>query len=252
MIMNRLILAFLLSTLLFSCDSGNILEMQHTVTESGKVVKLTATVYGVSEWDNKYNIALAGFEDNSLFATMQRTIPENTEDGSSVQIVLSNIPDNINTIELAITNRLRKRILTLVSIDIRNIETGNDTIRMDLGAVNISKTGCMQMGIFDRACIQCHGGNGHSAGNLNLTEGNSPDCLVDVDAQSSVAGMGYKRIVKGNADQSLLYMILNENGENILRYNHTEILSSHFKTNLAETRTLIREWIDNMSGDVKE
>ena len=33
-------------------------------------------------------------------------------------------------------------------------------------------------------------------------------------------------------------------GENILHYNHTEVISSHFKDNLAEVRTYLRKWIE--------
>ena len=134
----------------------------------------------------------------------------------------------------------------LLDIDLNDFESGGDTIRMDLGSLSVDMFGCIQQGIFNVSCIQCHGANGRSAGNLNLTDGNPPTNLVDVDAQSSVAGQGYKRIVSGNPEESLMFKILNPGGENILHYNHTEVLSSQFKNNLAEVKTLLRDWIENL------
>ena len=233
--------------LLTSCDSGDIFDKEITVRESGKIVKLTATISGISDWDGKYNVAVAAFSGDNQYALSQRAIPENTAEGTPVSIVMNNLSTEVNTVELALTNKLRKRILTLASMNIDDFKADGDTIRMDLGAIRIDEMGCIQRGIFDVACIQCHGANGHSAGKLNLTEGNAPACLVDVDAQSSVAGQGYKRIEAGNPDASLLYVILNPGGEDILHYNHTEVLSSQFKNNLDETKSLLYEWINTTS-----
>ena len=117
---------------------------------------------------------------------------------------------------------------------------------MDLGNISVDEIGCIKQGIFRVSCIQCHGANGRSAGNLNLTDDNPPANLVDVDAQSSVAGQGYKRIVSGKPEESLMYKILNPGGENILHYNHTEVLSSQFKNNLTEVKTLLHDWIEGL------
>lgn len=243
--MNRFFWLAIISCLLASCDSGNILDKEITVRESGKVVKLTATIIGISDWGGTYNVAVAGFSGDNQYALTQRAIPENTADGTTISIVMNNLSTEVNTVELALTNRLRKRILTLASMTIDDFKDDGDTIRMDIGTIRVDEIGCIQRGIFNVACIQCHGANGRSAGNLNLTEGNAPACLVDVDAQSSVAGQGYKRIKAGNPDASLLYKILNPGGEDILHYNHTEVLSSQFKNNLDEVKSIIYEWINH-------
>lgn len=243
--MNRFFWLAIISCLLASCDSGNILDKEITVRESGKVVKLTATIIGISDWGGTYNVAVAGFSCDNQYALTQRAIPENTADGTTISIVMNNLSTEVNTVELALTNRLRKRILTLASMTIDDFKDDGDTIRMDIGTIRVDEIGCIQRGIFDVACIQCHGANGRSAGNLNLTEGNAPACLVDVDAQSSVAGQGYKRIEAGNPDASLLYKILIPGGEDILHYNHTEVLSSQFKNNLDEVKSLLYEWINH-------
>lgn len=121
-----------------------------------------------------------------------------------------------------------------------------DTIRMEMGTIDVSVFNCLQQGLFNMACIQCHGGNGRSAANLNLTEGNARNNLVDVP--STKVSDKY-RVVSGSAQQSLLHQILNEGGEDILHYNHTEVLSSQFKENLTEIRSLIDEWINKLNPE---
>jgi hypothetical protein len=54
-------------------------------------------------------------------------------------------------------------------------------------------------------------------------------------------------VESGNAEGSLLHLILNEGGENLLSHNHTEILSSQFKTNLEEVEDLIDSWIRQLT-----
>ena len=57
---------------------------------------------------------------------------------------------------------------------------------------------------------------------------------------------GYMRVESGNAEASLLHLILREGGEDLLSHNHTEILSSQFKTNLEEVSALIDQWIEQL------
>lgn len=240
---------FLLSSLcllLTGCDSGNIDDEDIFVRDSGKAVKVTATISGIDKLSNSYTVAVAAFSGDNKYAITQRAIPESITDGQSISITLDNLSNEVSTVELALTNKLRKRILTLASIDIKEFESGKDTIRMNLGNISVDEIGCIKQGIFRVSCIQCHGANGRSAGNLNLTDDNPPANLVDVDAQSSVAGQGYKRIVSGKPEESLMYKILNPGGENILHYNHTEVLSSQFKNNLTEVKTLLHDWIEGL------
>ncbi len=226
-----------------SCDSGDIEESAVTISSSGRTVKLTARMTGVGSWsDYNYNVVLAGFSNDSKYAVTQRAIPSTTQDGALVEMVLDNLGSSIDKAELAITNSLRKRIITLESVNLDDYEgyTPYDTIYMDLGDIEVDLFGCMQYGIFNKSCISCHGANGSSAGNTNLTVGNSYASLVDVP---STQLDGYYRVLSGDPENSLLRIILNEGGENVLRYNHTEVLSSTLKWNLDEVRQLIDDWI---------
>lgn len=231
---------------LVSCDSGDIADKVYTVGETGRTVKLTARMSGLSEWDDTgYTLAVAGFTTDSKFALVQRALPSSVEDDTPVSLVLSNVGGDIETVELTLTNSLRKRIITLASINMADYaENGtHDTIRLDLGTIDVGRIGVLQMGLFNRACIQCHGASGRSAAGLNLTEGNAEASLVDVP---SARREGYMRVESGNAGGSLLHLILNEGGENFLSHNHTEILSSQFKTNLEEVSKLIDQWIEQL------
>ncbi len=230
-----------------ACDSGDIAERVYTVDEKGYTVKMTARMSGLSDWEGgDYTLAVAGFTADSKFALLQRALPSSAEDGAPVSLVLSNLSGEVQTVELALTNSLRKRIITLASINMTDYagRSTYDTIRLDLGTLDVGRFGVLQTGLFNRACIQCHGASGRSAAGLNLTEGNAEANLVDVP---STRREGYLRVESGNAEGSLLHLILNEGGENLLSHNHTEILSSQFKTNLEEVSSLIDDWIDRLT-----
>lgn len=234
---------------LSACDSGDIEEKSVNIQSSGRTVKLTTTLTGTQALrDAGYNLALAGFESENSHAVMQRTIPASDE-AQDVELVMSNITSNISTIELCITNSLRRRYLSLHTIQMSAYENTSptDTIYMRLEEMDVSLMGALQEGVFDKACIMCHGGNGRSAAQLNLTQGQAYDNLVN---QNSTTTAGYKRVKSGDADNSLLTLILNEGGENMLRYNHTEVLSSQFKENVNEVRQLLRQWIGSLEENL--
>ncbi len=233
--------------LLAACDSGDIAERVYTVDEKGYTVKMTARMSGLSEWEGSgYTLAVAGFTADSKFALLQKALPTSADDGTPVSLVLSNLSGEVQMVELALTNSLRKRIITLATINMADYadKGAHDTIRLDLGGIDVGCFGVLQTGLFDRACIQCHGASGRSAAGLNLTDGNAWANLVDVP---STRREGFLRVESGNAEGSLLHLILNEGGENFLSHNHTEILSSQFKTNLEEVSNLIDQWIEHLS-----
>jgi len=212
--------------LFVACDSGDIEDKEYTSSSKGQAVKVTATISGLSTWGSGYNVALAGFREGSNYAVMQ---------------------GQVATVEFSVTNRLRERIVTLARVQLADYSDTQDTIQVDLGAVDVSMFGALQQGVFNMACIQCHGGNGRSAASLNLTEGNAYANLVDVP---STRKEGMKRVESGNASQSLLHQILAEGGADILHYNHTEVLSSQFKDNHDGVLGLIDDWINRLKADI--
>lgn len=237
--------SFLLFTLMFaSCDSGDIVETVTTNDSNGRAVKLSATLSGMSDLSDKYTLALATFKANDNYALTLYSIPATTTDGTEVSIVAPNIDSDVSTVELAVTNRLRQRVISLASINMDDYASATDTIRMNAGAIDVSMFSIIQHNVFNASCIQCHGaGGGNGAAGLNITEGQALANLTDVP---STRKEGMFRVVSGNASQSLLHQILAEGGEDILHYNHTEVLSSHFKNDVAAVRTFIDDWINRL------
>ncbi len=239
-----IIMSLFLSLFMTACDSGDIEETNYNTAKSGLNIKLTGQLSSETNWDEEENnLVIAGFSDQNNYAVMQRVIPSTMLNGEQMELVLTNVSTSVTTLELAVTNTLRKRIITLQSIDLEEYKDRQDTIDIDLGTCAVGYSGVMQHGIFDKACIQCHGGNGRSAGHLNLTNGEALSQLIDVP---STQKEGYTRVVSGDAENSLLRMILHEGGENMLHYNHTEVLSSQFKESLEDVKILIDEWINSL------
>ena len=226
---------------LASCDSGDIEEQAVSIEDKGYTVKLTAVLTGIDSWESKYSVSLAGFTTGDNYAQVVRAIPNTTPNNARIELILSNIGDEIYTVELAITNRLRERIITIARVNLDDYTNQKDTIYMDIGLTDVSRFGALQKGLFNMACIQCHGGNGGSgAASLNLTEGKSYSNLVNIP---STRKEGMMRVVSGNAQESLLHQIASDGGENLLHVNHTEILTNQFRENLNEVRQLIDDWI---------
>ena len=220
-----------------------------SIEDKGYTVKLTAVLSGIDSWESKYSVSLAGFTTGDNYAQVVRAIPNTTPDSTRIELVLSNIGDEINTVELAITNRLRERIITIARVNLDDYTNQKDTIHMDLGLTDVSRFGALQKGLFNMACIQCHGGNGGAgAASLNLTEGKSYANLVNMP---STRKEGMMRVVSGNAQESLVHQMMAEGGENLLHVNHTEILTNQFRENLNEVRQLIDDWINSL-GDNNE
>lgn len=239
------LLAFLL--VLTSCDSGDIVENDTEQESNGYTVRMNAIVSGMAALSDKYTLALATFKANDNYALTVYSIPSTSADKAEVSIVASNITSDVSTVELVVTNRLRQRVISLASINMADYAAATDTIRMNVGTVEVGMTGIIQRHVFNASCIQCHGGNGgNGAADLNLTEGHALANLKDV---ASTRKEDTFRIVSGNAGQSLLHRILAEGGEDILHYNHTEVLTSQFKNDAPAVRTFIDDWINSMKKD---
>lgn len=235
---------FLLGLSLTACDSGDIEERGYSTVSGGLTLRFKAQLTSQNDWEETgYGIVLAGFSDQSSYAVLQRQIPSASMNGEVMELVMSNVSNSISTMELAVTNTLRKRIATFKIVSLEAYKGRTDTIDIDLGHIDVGYSGFMQQGIFNQACIQCHGGNGRKAGTLDLTDGMALQQLINVPSSQKP---GYMRIASGNADGSLLRMILHEGGENLLNYNHTEVLSSQFKESLEDVKYLIDEWINSL------
>ena len=99
---------------LTACDDGSIPRKEHTATHTGFAAKLTGHITGADSWPEYYQLVLAGFGD-SEYATTQVLVSPDAN--SNVSLTLPNIGSEVKTIELCVTNRLRKRVLTYQSLE---------------------------------------------------------------------------------------------------------------------------------------
>lgn len=231
-----LIWASLFSVLLSSCDEGRIPEKDIVSTEEGRVAKLSCNITGLSAWPSGYNVVVAGFNESSPYAITAMNISSvSVKEGEDVDLVLSGISDEVTTIELCVINRLRKRIVSFSSTEA--LDT-SDTIRIDVGALDVSMYNAIQQSVFTPSCAACHGSAaGTPSGNLYLTEGNSYASLYDVN---STKVDNLKRVSPGSAGESVLYQVLTTNLSADWHYDHSLLLDDS-----DDLVTLIEDWIDS-------
>lgn len=220
---------------LASCDEGRLYEDRLVVPEEGLVLKMTGNVSGIGTWADGYSVVVAGFSADSEYAVIAKNLPLPDIDGGAVEVVMAGISEEVTRLELCAIDRLRGRIagfrtLTDFSLD------AQDTIRMDVGAVDVSMFHAIQTTVFNTTCTACHGNSTSSAAGLDLREGYSFSVLVN---QPSSVVSGALRVSPGQADASILYQVLATDLSTGWGYDHTrEVLST-------TTQTLIEGWIDN-------
>lgn len=215
---------------LTACDDGSIPRKEHTATHTGFAAKLTGNITGADSWPEYYQLVLAGFGD-SEYATTQVLVSPDAN--GNVSLTLPNIGSDVKTIELCVTNRLRKRVLTYQSADAASLS--GDTLYMDAGQVDAHMYAAIQENIFDKTCVNCHGGSNTAAAGLYLTTGRSHASLVN---QPSTQVAGGIRVIPDSAEQSVLHKVINES--NVLGFDvrHEDMITS--STDLR----LIDEWIN--------
>ncbi len=216
---------------LASCDSGPVDETIAYVPQEGRTVKVTGTFEGMDSWPGGYTVAVAGFSHASEYAVVAKNIAVGN---GEVQTIMSGVSEEVSEVEVCVIDRLRVRVATFAVVENIN-ELADDTIRLDVGTLDVGMFNTVQQSVFNANCIACHGMSNEAARGLYLTEGRSYDCLVD---RQSSANPEYLLVNPGNSAESFLHLVLHDDG--YLSHGHTDILSA--KTELLN---LIDDWIDN-------
>lgn len=220
---------------LAACDEGRIPEKELIVTEEGRVVKLTGELAGLGNWASGYDIVLAGFADNASYSSIAKDLSAAATGDGHVEVVMSGIGDEVRTLEVCVSNSIRERIATFSAVE---APATTDTIRMEVGALDVSMYGAIQQHIFTDKCVQCHGaGSGEPAAGLHLTAGRS---YADLRGHASAVYPGWQRVCPGSADESLLYTVLTTDQSADWAIDH-----SRFVAEDVNLLTLLRRWIDN-------
>lgn len=234
MFKNSTIFATLLALLtLTACDEGDIIDSDNSVTTEGKIATLSATLTGLDSWSSQYSIVLAGFAEGGTYAVVQKKLQ--ATDGEPFATDLSLTSDDIATIELCATNRLRERVVTFASVPVSQLE--GDTIRLEAGSVDVGMYKAIQDLVFTGTCARCHGLGATPAGSLTLVEGQSYDQLVNHPARLPENGL---RVVPGNADESLLHKVIHGDPDAGVRFDHANMIKE--TTSIA----LIDNWINGL------
>ncbi|MBQ7683426.1 MAG: hypothetical protein IJT48_02960 [Bacteroidaceae bacterium] len=216
---------------LIACDEGDIQEQNPEAQTSGKVAQLTAHISGLDSWSSQYGVVLAGFAEGSDYAVVQKRLTE-AGDGN-VETTMNLTSDDVATIELCVTNRLRQRVVTFASAPISQML--GDTLRLDAGDVNAGMFQSIQDLVFTTTCARCHGLGNSPAANLSLAEGQSYAALVSHDASRPERGV---RVVPGDAEASLLHKVIHGDSAAGVSFDHSNMIKE------STTITLIDSWIN--------
>ncbi|MBQ8282187.1 MAG: hypothetical protein IJZ01_01245 [Paraprevotella sp.] len=229
---NNLIFAVgLVLITLNACDDGPIRKDAIGTTHTGYTAKLIGKISGIDTWNDYYQVVLAGF-GNSEYAITQVLVRTN-EKGDATAI-LSDIGNDIKTVELCVTNTLRKRIYSYKVEDVASVT--NDTILIEVGEIDISMFTAIQEHIFTPHCMSCHGSGEQPAAGLYLTADKSYEDLVNRPS-TTIKGI---RVIPGDSAQSVLHGAITPGKRIGLRFDHEQIITSR------DERRVIDEWINNL------
>ena len=218
---------------LTACDDGRIYEKTVSYKE-GRVVKLNATLSGLTNWPDDYSVALAGFDGTDDYAVISKAISK-TADGQ-VTVVLSGINDEVNSVRLCVLDRLRRQVMSFRDME---LEQTRDTVYMEAGEVDVNMLNAIQQAYFNTTCANCHGASNRAAAGLYLTQGRSYAALV---GQPSTKVPGSNMVEPGSAASSLLHRILHEEQVEGISMTHRDLVSEQNEQNILP---LIDSWINN-------
>jgi len=221
---------------LASCDDGRIYPETSTTAE-GKTVVVEGNVSGLDSWPGNYRVSVAGFDDaDDEYASVSKTITASDIQGGRLSVELSGIKSEVKLVRLCILDRLRRHIVTFGETD---IQQATETVRMDVGTVDLSMFNAIQQAYLNTTCANCHGASNRAAAGLYLTEGRSYGALVGI-ASKRVEG---KQLVTPNdANNSVLHMVLNQQSVEGISMDHRDLVS---EKNELTILPLIDSWINN-------
>jgi len=222
---------------LMSCDDGLIQEKESSAEHTGYTVKLTGRIAGVNTWGSNFNLVLAAFSESSEYAIVQQRIPQTAANGTVLTIY--DVDASAKTVELCVTDILRRRVLTIESMEITTEADPRDTVTIDVGDINASMFSAIQKGVFNTRCAQCHGGSNTAAADLYLTEGKAHASLVNVPSTRVADGI---RVIPGDSAASVLHKVLYPGNAAGLSFSHAGMVSDEDDENVLE---LIDSWIEN-------
>ncbi len=218
--------------LLAGCDDGKIYpEEDEIVDVDGGVVTLEVAFKNLEVWPDNYMFLFATYGEDERTPIMSKIIPMPSNETEKITVYLNGITEESKYATVAVSNRGRQLLYKYYTYAIENPEL---QVVLPVEEIDLAGYDRVQQHVFNTYCILCHGEGNEAAAGLYLTEGKSLPSLVN---HPSALSAGEELLVKpGSAGNSFLVDILEND---ILRYNHTDVLPE------AELITLIETWINN-------
>ena len=234
--MNRILIIGLVILGLSSCDDGRIYP-ETTTSAEGKTVVMEGVLEGLDSWVSNYRVSIAGFEQaDDEYASVSKVITSSDIKDGKALVELSGIKDNVKLVRLCVLDRLRRHIVTFDEVDISD---ATETVKMDVGTLDITMFNAIQQSFFNTTCANCHGASNRAAAGLYLTEGKSYQAIVDVNSKKVE---GRKLVETNNAANSVLHMVLNQQKVEGISMAHRDLVSEKNEQTLLP---LIDSWINN-------
>lgn len=225
------------AALLMACDDGSVTDPVYTDDTKTFAVEVRGTFHGLSQWGDGLSLAVAGYDGESRYSTIQKNLPQTEDKGMADTISLSKIPSSTKTIEIAVANNLRQKVASLFSYEIPEDQHPDDVIELDLGDIDASMFGAVDKAVFQGlSCAQCHQGVTPPAG-LDLTTANAWAALVN---HQSAKEPGQTLVKPGDANGSFLVKVITDGDDNV-HYSHPGLF---VEDDAKPLLTLIKAWID--------
>ena len=219
----------ILALALTGCDEGRIYDDYVIEGNAGATATVKVShASGYDRWFSGYSLAVAGFSAGSEYALISKNIE--LDDAGKCEIVLSGIPSDVQSVELCVVDRLRRRVAVFKSVDLK----GGEAVNIISDGDDLSPENAIQREIFNTTCINCHGGANFAAASLNLTEGRAFSELIGIQSVKDPQEM---RVMPGSPEESVLYKILSGNESTDWNYDHSVEITS------PEKLDLIKNWI---------
>ncbi|MBQ0023951.1 MAG: hypothetical protein KBT29_12030 [Prevotellaceae bacterium] len=224
--------------LLTACDDGHVDDKVFIDENECYNVVFTGDIKGTTSWPKEYSIVIAGFNEESDYSVIQKSLPLDSKEGEHITISMSNISTECTTIEIAAVTSLRARVATLYSYSIDASQRTDDTIRIDAGYIDATAFSAINKSVFNDSyfsCARCHSGEKPIA-NLDLSSEYSYNNLVNVQSKCNPE---MKRVTPGDAGNSILYKAITDGA--CIRYSHPSLFTESNHTRMIN---LIESWIN--------
>lgn len=221
-----------------ACDDGHVDDPVYVDPTETYSVVVTGTYHGKGQWQGTaYTLCLAGFDDESEYSVIQKDFDSKADTDTEESIRMTGIPTTSKTIEVALVDVLRRRQATIYKYEIDDSQDPADTIKIDLGNLDVSMFGAVNTAVFQGlTCSKCHQGS-EPAASLNLEPDKAYGNLVNVQSSKSEGSI---RVVPGDSEASFLYKVLSEGDANV-HYSHTVFFVENANAPLLP---LVKAWID--------